>query len=119
MSCHTEAAGKVLAGRPEVALLGSPNCGKSTLFNRLTGLSAKTGNYPGVTVTRSRGTARTSTGPVTLTDLPGTYALTPASPDEEVVVQHLRGELGSEAIPDALLLVADATTLRRSLTFLS
>lgn len=120
MSCHAEsAASTTQVGAPEVALLGSPNCGKSTLFNHLTSLSAKTGNYPGVTVTRSRGTARTPSGPITLTDLPGTYALTPASPDEEVVLQHLLGELGSETAPDALLLVADATTLRRSLSLLA
>lgn len=118
MSCHAETGSTALTGAPEVALIGSPNCGKSTLFNHLTGLSAKTGNYPGVTVTRSRGTARTASGSVTITDLPGTYALTPASPDEEVVLSHLRGELGAEAVPDALLLVADAATLRRSLALL-
>lgn len=115
MTCHTDSEGTRLSGTPEIALLGSPNCGKSTLFNHLTGMSAKTGNYPGVTVTRTRGTVRTATGAMTLTDLPGTYALTPASPDEEVVLKHLSGQLGNETTPDALLLVADATTLRRSL----
>ena len=60
MSCHSSTGSGVgtLEGTLEVALLGSPNTGKSSLFNRLTGLSAATGNYPGVTVTRSRGTAR-------------------------------------------------------------
>lgn len=119
MSCHAESASPSLTGRPEVALMGPPNCGKSTLFNQLTGLSAKTGNYPGVTVTRSRGTARTPQGPVNLTDLPGTYALTPASPDEEVVISHIKGQLDQELAPQALLLVADATTLRRSLSLLA
>ena len=66
----------------EVALIGCPNTGKSSLFNRLTGLTAATGNYPGVTVTRSRGVAATPAGKITLTDLPGTYSLEPASPDE-------------------------------------
>lgn len=117
MSCHgsTGSGAGTLAGTLEVALLGSPNTGKSSLFNRLTGLSAATGNYPGVTVTRSRGTARTPSGSVTVTDLPGTYSLEPASPDEEVVLDHLTGRLDSDAAPDALLVVMDSTTLYRSL----
>lgn len=115
MSCHAPESGQVRTGNPEIALLGSPNCGKSTLFNRLTGLSAHTGNYPGVTVTRTRGTAKLSTGTVSLTDLPGTYSLSPASPDEQVVVDHLAGNIDGETVPDGLLLIADSTTLRRSL----
>ncbi|RLY95134.1 ferrous iron transporter B [Kocuria tytonicola] len=117
MSCHGPGEGDVatLGRTTEVALLGSPNTGKSSLFNRLTGLSAATGNYPGVTVTRSRGTARTSSGSVTVTDLPGTYSLEPASPDEDVVLDHLTGRLESETAPDALLVVMDSTTLYRSL----
>lgn len=111
---HRERRGNP-GGHLEVALLGSPNTGKSSLFNRLTGLSAATGNYPGVTVTRSRGTARTPSGSVTVTDLPGTYSLEPASPDEEVVLDHLHGRLDSDAAPDALLVVMDSTTLYRSL----
>ena len=117
MSCHAGGEGSVATrqGTPEVALVGSPNTGKSSLFNRLTGLSAATGNYPGVTVTRSRGTARTASGAVNLTDLPGTYSLEPASPDEQVVLDHLEGRLSSDAAPDALLVVMDSTTLYRSL----
>lgn len=115
MSCHASAEGNLLVGAQDVALVGSPNCGKSTIFNRLTGLSAHTGNYPGVTVTRSRGTVKLPSGDITLTDLPGTYSLTPASPDEQVVLDHLEGRLDTETAPGALLLVADSTTLRRSL----
>lgn len=119
MSCHTNDASSTLIDALDIALLGSPNCGKSTLFNHLTGLSPHTGNYPGVTVTRSRGSVKLAEETITLTDLPGTYALTPASPDEEVVLQHLNGELDSEPAPGALLLVADSTTLRRSLNLVA
>jgi len=65
-----------------VALIGSPNAGKTTLFNRLTGLRGKTGNYPGVTVARSTGQAVVDGKTVTIEDLPGTYSLSPVSPDE-------------------------------------
>lgn len=99
----------------EVALIGCPNTGKSSLFNRLTGLTAATGNYPGVTVTRSRGVAATPAGKITLTDLPGTYSLEPASPDEQVVLDHLTGALESDQAPGALLVVLDATTMHRAL----
>lgn len=115
MSCHATDNSRVSAQVQDIALLGSPNCGKSTLFNRLAGLSARTGNYPGVTVTRSRGRVKLSGEDISLTDLPGTYSLTPASPDEQVVIDHIQGRLDSEQDPAALLLVADSTSLRRSL----
>ena len=115
MSCHAPAQDALPANTADIALIGSPNCGKSTLFNRLTGLTAQTGNYPGVTVTRSRGIAKIAGETITLTDLPGTYSLTPASPDEQVVIDHIHGNLDAEPTPGALLLVADSTTLKRSL----
>lgn len=115
MSCHAPAQDALPTNTADIALIGSPNCGKSTLFNRLTGLTAQTGNYPGVTVTRSRGVAKIAGETITLTDLPGAYSLTPASPDEQVVIDHIHGNLDAEPTPSALLLVADSTTLKRSL----
>lgn len=103
-------------GTARVALLGSPNSGKTTLFNALTGLRAKTGNYPGVTVARYEGTARTRSGDVTVEDLPGTYSLDPISPDEQVVRDVLDAADDGLSTPDALLVLADATSLERSLT---
>lgn len=99
-----------------VALLGSPNAGKTTLFNQLTGLRAHTGNYPGVTVTRAQGSVATAAGPVLLEDVPGTYSLAPMSPDEQVVVDLLDGTMASCPAPDGIVVVLDATTLRRSLS---
>jgi len=101
-----------------LALLGSPNSGKTTLFNALTGLRAKTGNYPGVTVDRRTGTVQTGTSEITLIDLPGTYSLHAVSEDEAVAVRVLKGEMGENA-PDGIVMVADATTLQRSLPMLA
>lgn len=116
MSCHAEpGAGSVATGTLDIALIGCPNAGKSSLFNRLTGLSATTGNYPGVTVTRSRGQIRTDDGEVTITDLPGTYSLAAASPDEQVVLDHIHGRLPGEGELGSSLVVMDATTLERSM----
>ncbi len=100
-----------------VALLGSPNAGKTSVFNHLTGLRAKTGNYPGVTVSSAVGPVRGAD--VEVEDLPGTYSLTPVSPDEEVVVRVLRGEHDRVAAPDALAVVVDATSLERSLSLVA
>ncbi|GAA4895932.1 ferrous iron transport protein B [Tessaracoccus lubricantis] len=102
-------------GTTRVALVGSPNAGKTTLFNGLTGLRAKTGNYPGVTVARYEGLVETAGGPVVVEDLPGTYSLDPISPDEEIVAAVLQ-EAGSLA---GLLVVVDATNLRRGLGFVA
>lgn len=107
--------GVAVAGRRRVALVGSPNSGKTTLFNALTGLRAKTGNYPGVTVTRYQGTASTDADPVVLEDLPGTYSLAAISPDEQIVSAVLDSADDTTDTPDALLVTLDATTLRRSL----
>ena len=99
-----------------LGLLGSPNSGKTTLFNALTGLRAKVANYPGVTVERREGIAQLPGREALVLDLPGTYSLEPLSPDETVVSAVLDGEL--EARPDALLIVADACSLERSLPFI-
>lgn len=121
MSCHApdDVATADAATSTRVALLGAPNAGKSSLFNRLTGLRAKTGNYPGVTVSRSFGSVRAGETNLVLEDLPGTYSLEAVSPDEQVVVDALAGRLDGVPAPDALIVVADATTLRRSLPFVA
>lgn len=98
-----------------VALVGSPNAGKTTLFNALTGSRARVGNYAGVTVERREGRLRGADREVALLDLPGTYGLRDETPDERIVTQVLDGLLPGEPRPDALLIVADATTLRRGL----
>jgi ferrous iron transport protein B len=98
------------------ALVGNPNCGKSTLFNALTGLKQKVGNYPGVTVERKVGTAYTQHGqPLTLIDLPGTYSLAARSPDEAVTRDVLLGRRADTAMPDRIVCVVDATNLERNL----
>jgi len=98
-----------------LGLVGSPNSGKTTLFNALTGLRAKVGNYPGVTVERREGAVDLAGRPAILIDLPGAYSLTPVSEDEAVVSRLLAGELEGVAPPDALAVVADACSLERSL----
>jgi len=98
-----------------IALVGSPNTGKTTLFNALTGAAARVGNYPGVTVERREGQLRDARRPVAILDLPGTYALEGETPDEQIVSRVLDGAIPGEPAPDALLVVADATTLQRGL----
>jgi len=103
-----------------VALVGNPNCGKSSLFNRLTGSQQKVANYAGVTVELKRGLMKTAQGKsITLLDLPGTYTLNPGAEDEAVACQVIRGESLQEAAPDLVVAVLDATRLRRSLRLLS
>lgn len=98
------------------ALIGTPNSGKTALFNALTGSRQKVANYPGVTVERKAGLFRTPAGhSVNLIDLPGTYSLRARSPDEEVTRDFVLGRLNSETPPDLLLCVADATNLRLAL----
>jgi ferrous iron transport protein B len=124
-SCHdlsaesASSAGLDLAGRSlrhYVALVGPPNAGKTTLFNRLTGLRQKVANFPGVTVEHHLGKARTTAGrEVFLIDLPGIYSLQPRSEDEEVTRDVLTGVKEGLGQPDAVILILDATNLHRHL----
>ena len=98
-----------------VALIGPPNSGKSTLFNRLTRLRQKVGNYPGVTVEQRVGLLAGRGHEIRLIDLPGVYSLTPYSDDERVAVDVLTGQMDGLPRPDAVLLVLDVTHLSRQL----
>jgi ferrous iron transport protein B len=99
-----------------VALIGPPNSGKSTLFNRLTGLRQKVANYPGVTVEQRMGLMAGVNRPdLTLIDLPGIYSLTPYSEDARVAIDVLRGKMPGTPKPDAVLLVLDAQHMTRQL----
>jgi ferrous iron transport protein B len=100
------------------ALVGNPNAGKSALFNALTGARQKIANYPGVTVERKAGRMLLPSGePVELIDLPGSYALDAASPDEEVTRRVVLGEFPGEAKPEVLVIVLDAANLEQHLVF--
>ncbi|AKH43976.1 ferrous iron transport protein B [Altererythrobacter atlanticus] len=100
------------------ALVGNPNSGKSALFNALTGARQKIANYPSVTVERKAGRMFLSSGePVELIDLPGSYALDAASPDEEVTRRVVLGEFPGESLPDVLIIVLDAANLEQHLVF--
>ena len=95
--------------------MGPPNAGKSTLFNRLTGLRQKVANYPGVTVERKSGVHGTRYGPVDVVDLPGIHGLSPRSLDQIVTRDVLLGKIADEPAPDAVILVLDATRLESHL----
>ncbi|MDR7267580.1 ferrous iron transport protein B [Pelomonas saccharophila] len=112
----TEAVVHVHRGGKLVALVGNPNCGKTALFNGLTGSHQKVANYAGVTVERKEGRLVTVAGKtVRLVDLPGTYSLHPRSPDERVTCDVLAGRAKGEKRPDLVVCVLDATNLRRNL----
>ncbi|MCZ6489199.1 MAG: 50S ribosome-binding GTPase, partial [Acidobacteria bacterium] len=99
-----------------VAVVGAPNSGKSTLFNRLTGLRQKVANYPGVTVEKRLGRARLPNGKeVLLIDLPGVYSLSPRSEDERITRDVLTGQREDVPRPDAIILILDSTNLGRHL----
>ncbi len=99
-----------------IVLIGPPNSGKSTLFNRLTGLRQKVANYPGVTVEQRMGLmAGVGRGDLTAIDLPGLYSLTPYSEDARVAVDVLQGNMPGTPKPDAVLLVLDSQHLTRQL----
>jgi ferrous iron transport protein B len=105
--------------KPHIALVGNPNCGKSSLFNCLTGLKQKVGNFPGVTVEKKMGESTLTAGHTAqITDLPGTYSIYPKRADEWIVYRVLLG-LDDEVKPDAIVLVADASNLKRNLLFCS
>jgi ferrous iron transport protein B len=104
------------AGTWNCALVGTPNSGKTALFNALTGSKQKVANYPGVTVERKTGALMTPGGlGVAVVDLPGTYSLRARSPDEEITRDAVLGRLKSETPPDLLMCVADSTNLRLAL----
>ena len=126
MSCHTAVAEPIEKVAPPaptgtvrmrtVALIGPPNCGKSTLFNRLTGLRQKVANYPGVTVEHHSGRMKSiGRNDLTLIDLPGIYSLATYSEDARVAVEVLTGKMRGVPKPDCVLLVLDATHLNRQL----
>lgn len=98
-----------------VLLVGNPNTGKSTLFNALTGLHQKVGNFPGVTVDKKSGTFKVSDALVTVVDLPGTYNLTPNSEDEKVTEEYIK----TATEDDVVVVVADVTNLKRNLLLLT
>ena len=102
-----------------VVLTGNPNCGKTTLFNALTGLRGRVGNYAGVTVERKEGslTGADARFPVTLLDLPGTYSLSPQSPDEQIARDILFQRVADIPAPDLVVVVVDASNLQRNLYF--
>src|SRR5580704_8856 len=118
-SCNTatvvEFPGSLTAAKP-VAVIGPPNSGKTTLFNRLTGLHQKVANFPGVTVEQHTGVASLPDGrTVRLIDLPGVYSLSPRSEDEQVAFDVLTGQRSDTPKPEAVLLVLDSTNMGRHL----
>jgi ferrous iron transport protein B len=101
---------------PLIALVGNPNCGKTALFNILTGSRQKVANYAGVTVERKEGSLLTPSGlRIRILDLPGAYSLDPLTPDEQVTADVLLGRRTSETAPDLVVCVTDATNLRQNL----
>ncbi len=125
MSCHATAVPVIEDQTPvpagttrmrTVALIGPPNCGKSTLFNRLTGMRQKVANYPGVTVEHHSGRMKSiGRNDLTLIDLPGIYSLATYSEDARVAVEVLTGKMPGVPKPDCVLLVLDSTHLNRQL----
>ncbi|MGE0485400.1 MAG: ferrous iron transport protein B [Gammaproteobacteria bacterium] len=104
---------------PVVVTIGNPNTGKSTLFNALTGMRQKVGNYPGVTVEQVSGRADIGGREIRLVDVPGTYSLAATSPDEIIAVDVLAGDIADLPPPAAVIVVVDATNLRRNLFLLT
>ena len=102
-----------------LALVGNPNAGKTTLFNALTGLRAKTANFPGTTVERKVGRLHLGGQQIVVVDLPGLYSLDSTSPDEKLASDALHGRLAEHPAPDAALVVVDATNLERNLFLVS
>ena len=108
-----------MAKTPKIALIGNPNAGKSSLFNCLTGLNQKTGNFPGVTMEKLTGIWELEPKrPVEILDLPGIYSIYPKSIDEELVINIL-GDPKHPDFPDMAIVVADASNLKRNLLLFS
>src|ERR1700677_3434307 len=104
------------APSPLIALAGNPNCGKTALFNILTGSRQKVANYAGVTVERKEGSLLTPSGArIRILDLPGAYSLDPLTPDEQVTADVLLGRRAGETAPDFVVCVTHATNLRQNL----
>ncbi|MBY0556978.1 MAG: ferrous iron transporter B [Burkholderiaceae bacterium] len=113
---ESRAATPVVAAAPMVALLGNPNCGKTALFNRLTGARQKVANYAGVTIERKEGSFSSPAGRAyRLLDLPGAYSLSAHTPDEAITRDVVAGHRAGEAVPDVLVCVVNATNLRLNL----
>lgn len=103
----------------KVALIGNPNTGKTSLFNQLTGLTQKVGNYPGVTVDKKQGACKLSNNRTAIiTDLPGTYSINPTSVDESIVLTSLLNTADKD-FPDVIVVVADVENLKRNLFLFS
>lgn len=108
-----------MAKQLNVALIGNPNTGKTSVFNQLTGLNQKVGNYPGVTVEKKEGTCKLPNGEKAhVIDLPGTYSLNATSPDEQIVTDLLLSKKNTES-PDVAVVVADVENLKRNLLLLT
>lgn len=115
-SCCSPAQADIRAAYRTVAVIGPPNSGKTTLFNRLTGLRQKVGNFPGITVEHHTGVVKDSQGDeIALIDLPGIYSLSPRSEDEKVAVDVLEGRMEGMPRPDAVIVVVNSSSLNRHL----
>lgn len=107
-----------VVARKTVAICGNPNCGKTTIFNAITGLNQQIGNYPGVTVEKVSGQFTIGQKQLTLVDIPGAYSLSAFSPDEQIAALALYGNLKDNEIPDVIVCVIDTTNLERGLYLL-
>ena len=101
--------------KASIALIGNPNAGKSTLFNRLTGLRQTTANFPGVTVEKHQGTVQLNDSAINLVDLPGIYSLDGNSADERIAVDVALGRMPGTERPSGLLVIIDATHIYQAL----
>src|SRR3954463_15188433 len=119
MAAAAQPTASVSTSTALVALTGNPNCGKTTLFNALTGLRAKVGNYAGVTVERKEGRLLGTVPPnaITVLDLPGTYSLSPQSLDEQISRDVLFNRLPEVPPPSLVVVVVDASNLQRNLYY--
>jgi ferrous iron transport protein B len=117
--CSTAKPAPAAARVRRLALAGNPNCGKTTLFNALTGLRAATANYPGTTVECRLGRCAIADEPIELLDLPGIYDLKASSEEERVALEALHGARADFGAPDGVIVVSDATNLNRSLFLIS